>query len=283
MTGLSIDTVRAWERRYRLVTPARDAGGVRRYSEQDVARLELARAATTLGHPIRAVAKLSDEELHRLVRDAQSHAPVAGAAEPTVHAVIDAVRRYDLDQAERVLHAGALLMPTDEFVMDVLVPLMQRVGTLWESGHLSIAHEHIVSHLVRNLVGRLSRLRESGIPCSMVFATPPGEPHEFGITLAACMASMHGLRPCVLGPNLPAGEIVAAARHLRPRTVVIGITLPMPSGDVARFIHALDARLPSRTEIWVGGEGSTAAAGWPNRARHVPTLRDFLHRIGNAA
>jgi DNA-binding transcriptional MerR regulator len=284
MTGLSIDTLRAWERRYRIVTPLRDEGGVRRYSEQDVARLELARAATALGHPIRTVAKLSDEELYYLVREAQADTPGRGAAaEPTVRAVIESLRCYDLDQAERVLHAAALLMPTDELVMDVLVPLMQRVGSLWESGHLSIAQEHIVSQLLRNLVGRLSRLRENATPCAMVFATPPGEPHEFGISLAACMASMHGLRPCMLGPNLPAGEIVAAARHLRPRVVVVGITLPMQSGGVAHFLRALDTRLPARTEIWVGGEGSGETTNWPKRAHHLPTLRDFLHRIGNAA
>ena len=257
MTGLSVDTLRAWERRYRLVTPARDESGVRRYTEQDVARLELARAATTLGHPIRSVARLSDDELHRLVRTAHAREADAGHAEPTVHAAIEALQRYDLDRVERVLHSAALLMPTGEFVTGVLAPMLHRVGALWESGRLSIAQEHLVSHLVRTLVGRLARLREPGVPCSMLFATPPGELHEFGIDLAACIAAMHGQRPCVLGPNLPPGEIVAAARHLRPRTVVVGITMPMPSA------------------------GETA--GWPRRAHHVATLHDFLHRVASAA
>jgi MerR family transcriptional regulator, light-induced transcriptional regulator len=38
-TGLSKDTLRAWERRYGFPTPLRDAKGDRRYSMQQVERL----------------------------------------------------------------------------------------------------------------------------------------------------------------------------------------------------------------------------------------------------
>lgn len=279
MTGLSVDTLRAWERRYGLVAPRRDGGGVRRYSERDLARLELARAATALGHPIRAVAKLSNDELQRLVGSGSDAESIDPPAEPMVGAVLAFLERYDLDQAERALNARALLMPAEAFVMDVLVPLMQEVGRRWEAGRLSIAQEHIISYLVRNLVGRLARLRAVDGPCAMVFATPPGEPHEFGIALAACLASMHGLRPCVLGPNLPAGEVVAASRHLRPRTVVIGVTLCVEPDACAYYVRALNTTLPRRTEIWVGGEGAKDRREWPPRAHHIASLRDFARRI----
>ena len=40
LTGIAIDTLRAWERRYGAVTPVRDSRG-RLYSDADVARLRL--------------------------------------------------------------------------------------------------------------------------------------------------------------------------------------------------------------------------------------------------
>ena len=43
-TGLSPDVIRAWERRYDLLQPARTSGGFRLYSTSDLARLRLARA-----------------------------------------------------------------------------------------------------------------------------------------------------------------------------------------------------------------------------------------------
>ena len=44
LTGIGIDTLRAWERRYGAVTPTRDDRG-RMYTEADVARLRLLNGA----------------------------------------------------------------------------------------------------------------------------------------------------------------------------------------------------------------------------------------------
>jgi len=51
MTGLTVDTIRAWERRYALVAPARDEAGIRQYGRADIARLELARARRSRATP----------------------------------------------------------------------------------------------------------------------------------------------------------------------------------------------------------------------------------------
>ena len=65
-TGLSVETLRAWERRYEVVAPSRDSSGRRTYSAADVARLRLLRTATELGHTISRLAPLS---MGRLVDD----------------------------------------------------------------------------------------------------------------------------------------------------------------------------------------------------------------------
>ena len=38
-TGLSIPTIRAWERRYGVIDPARTAGGYRLYDDEAIERL----------------------------------------------------------------------------------------------------------------------------------------------------------------------------------------------------------------------------------------------------
>lgn len=54
--GVSVDTIRAWERRYELLQPERTAGGQRVYTEADLARLEEARRLLEEGWTIRAAA-----------------------------------------------------------------------------------------------------------------------------------------------------------------------------------------------------------------------------------
>ena len=275
MTGLSIDTLRAWEKRYGLVAPARDASGLRRYSDDDVARLELARAATALGHPIRWVAKHSDDQLRALVR-----APGAAdeAGEPTVRAVLEHLGRYDTVRAERALNAAALLMPGDAFVLAVLAPLLRTVGSLWEAGRVSVAQEHLISQVVRNVLARLAATRATSDACAMLFVTPPGELHELGIQLAATLLAIRGERPCMLGASVPASDISAAARFLQPRAVVVGTSPSLEASELTAFLLHLDAKLPQRIDLLVGGDAKRAGT-WPRRAQHVARLEDFASSL----
>src|SRR5579885_2828091 len=50
LTGLPVDVIRAWERRYGVPRPARTAGGHRLYSPRDVALLRRAAALRAEGH-----------------------------------------------------------------------------------------------------------------------------------------------------------------------------------------------------------------------------------------
>src|SRR5512146_1087905 len=59
LTGIGIDTLRAWERRHRAVTPVRDERG-RMYTDADIARLRLLRGAVEHGHSIGRLAGLTD-------------------------------------------------------------------------------------------------------------------------------------------------------------------------------------------------------------------------------
>ena len=69
MTGLSVDTLRAWERRYEAVVPTRDDRG-RIYSDADVDRLRQLAVLVDRGHAIGAVANLPAGELQRLMGSA---------------------------------------------------------------------------------------------------------------------------------------------------------------------------------------------------------------------
>ncbi|MFT5585855.1 MAG: DNA-binding transcriptional MerR regulator [Cognaticolwellia sp.] len=63
LSGVPADTIRTWERRYRLLVPARDARGRRVYSGAQLARLRLIASLNEHGERIADLAKLSDDEL----------------------------------------------------------------------------------------------------------------------------------------------------------------------------------------------------------------------------
>ena len=65
MANLSIDTIRAWEKRYRAVVPQRAQGGRRQFSRDDVERLVLLREIVGRRHRNLARCPLFDRRIAR--------------------------------------------------------------------------------------------------------------------------------------------------------------------------------------------------------------------------
>jgi MerR family transcriptional regulator, light-induced transcriptional regulator len=267
LTGLPVDTLRAWERRYQAVNPSR-AGRGRLYSEADIRRLLLLRRAVDGGHAIGQVASLSDdalEQLHLAGTTAQKDRPDAGLGVfQTLEPILRAIQAYDYSATNEELGRLALLLTPSELVHKAVLPLMRLAGENWEKGIFQIAHEHLLSACVRNLLGGLVRRQETriGHPGILV-TTPSGELHEFGILAAAMIAVAHQLQVAYLGPNLPAAEILFAARNLAPRAVVLGIMEMNATPAVRAEVERLGRELPKSVELWVGGSGGRKLAGPP--------------------
>jgi len=281
-TGIAIDTIRAWERRYALVRPARTQAGVRLYSDADVSRLRLARDAVALGHPIGMVSRLSDGELRKLGAPRVSSAAPDGPAAIVSH-ILEAGREYDLARAQQLLGSAAMMMTPLDLIAHVLVPLMHGVGEGVQARRMSIAQEHAISNQVRNVMGSLSRLQPAIKGRTLLFATPPDELHEFGTLFAATVAALQGYESFVLGTNVPASEVARAARAIGPSGIVVGITRDPQPRRIAQYLRELRRRLPSATAIILGGRGAAGipASALPAGTAVTAALADFAAHIGS--
>jgi len=142
MTGLSIDVIRVWERRYAAVVPERADNGHRRYDDDHVRRLVLLRDAISRGQTISKLAPLRTDEIETLL----SESPISSEQDAaTVDRLFDhvlAARTAELtDDLTRVMASR----PPAEACDRVLGPLLERVGDAWESGVISPAFERIAS------------------------------------------------------------------------------------------------------------------------------------------
>ncbi|MEM6786806.1 MAG: MerR family transcriptional regulator [Myxococcota bacterium] len=77
LTGLSVNTIRTWERRYEAVRPARDEAGRRSYRSEDIARLKLLRALSQRGESVRQLARLTTDALDQRLQTHRASSPVA--------------------------------------------------------------------------------------------------------------------------------------------------------------------------------------------------------------
>jgi DNA-binding transcriptional MerR regulator/methylmalonyl-CoA mutase cobalamin-binding subunit len=257
LTGVGIDTLRAWERRHGAVAPTRDERG-RLYSDADVRRLRLLRDAVAQGHSIGRIATLDIIALEALAT-ASVEPRATGSAAPARATVdnaplLEALRRFDTAAVEAALGRAAVMLTPSELLRQVVVPVLTEVGDDWCKRRVGVAHEHLMSAVVRNVLG--SFLHVYGRPQSAVrilLATPVHERHEFGVLGAALLAASAGLDALYLGPELPAGDIVDCAVTAEADVVVLGVTAAEQGGAIEGEVEEVARHLPKDIELWLGG------------------------------
>jgi methanogenic corrinoid protein MtbC1 len=230
----------------------------RQYGPEHIERLLLLNQLVQKGHAIGGIASRSDEELRGLLTQQPSQ-PVSLQTPPAdmLAPILAAVESFETLRASNELSRLAAVLSPRDLVYQVAVPLMREVGIRWHNGTLAIAQEHLVSQMLRTLLGSMMRLFRPPNPAmTMVLSTPAGESHEFGILAAAMLASLAGVEPVYLGPNLPAREIAEAARRTSAKVVALSVTFP--SETTQEELNALAAAMPEDAELWVGGASSAA-------------------------
>lgn len=271
LTGLTPDTIRVWERRYEAVKPERTGGNKRRYSENEVRRLVLLRRATELGHSIGQVARLREDDLHRILGESTSDGS-SGTTSGSVYSTlvedyIDSIRNFDVRGAESLLARTAAVMAPVTLSLELIVPLMRHVGRAWQEGQLKTYHEHIISGQLRNLLGTLMRYTgiAPGAP-RVIVSTPPGHLHEFGAIIGAFIAASRGLEPIYLGADMPFEDLSDAAQQSDSDLIVLSIARDCRADEQAAMVEGLRA-LASRHEVWLGIPRRHALASLDSSAR----------------
>jgi methanogenic corrinoid protein MtbC1 len=268
------------------------------YGEADVRRLVVLRDLVAQGYAIGQVGRLNDRQLRALVERQLEAGQAPGlpgrirdGGRPRleqIQNILQAVLRFDYAAADRELGRLATVLSARDVIHRVALPLMRAVGEQWHVGKISIAQEHLASALIRNLLGGLIRLYSpEQPPARLMFTTPAGEEHEFGILAGAMLAAGGGLGVIYLGPNLPADEIVTAVRRAGPDALVLGVAGTDAMPKLLEEIRHVAQKLPTRTELWLGGK-EAARAQTVMAGRPTVLLTDFtsyerqLKRIGAA-
>jgi methanogenic corrinoid protein MtbC1 len=258
--GVSPDVVRAWERRYGVVEPERDASGRRVYTQSDIDRLVLLARATEGGRSIGQVAKLQDEVLRELIRQRVAARAAAGMLDPgadsgaLVQEGMRLVRALDGHNLEVFLLHAASRHGVPVLLRTLVGPLFREIGVEWHAGRLTPAQEHLATTTVRGvivrLLGTLPRIDDAPV---LLAATPAGERHEIGILMVVAEAVTLGWRVTYLGADLPAAEIASAAEQTGARAVALGAVYAPDPGSLVREISALRRALSEDIALIVGG------------------------------
>jgi methanogenic corrinoid protein MtbC1 len=272
-TGISVDTLRAWERRYGRPRAIRLPSGHRRYTTGQVRWLRRVAEALAWGHKPSRVVPVDDEELDRLLAAAGDD-----ATEVTSHEdhYLDLVRAYRREELASLLQMEWRRLEPLDFFEHRIGPLLVAVGRLWANGELDIRHEHfrleVLEDLLRSLRVQLPA-PENGP--TLVLSTLPGESHGLGLQMIAILAALHGATAHVLGTNVPPEEMVTSAAETNAEAVAVSISLATGGVATDRILGELRHLLPEEVTLLVGGAGARGPRRGPRGVTYLDGLADF--------
>src|SRR5918994_1771097 len=187
-TGLSIELLRAWERRYGVPTPERTESGLRLYGEADLASIEQMRAELAAG--------LSPAEAARAVRaaGAPAPAPADGGLDASAHRLRAALHAYREADAQSELDQLFGRYGLETVLQRVILPFLRELGDRWACNEATVGQEHFASAIVHGRLVALARGWDTGIGPAAVLAAAPGEPHTLGPLCFAPLLRKQGWR-----------------------------------------------------------------------------------------
>jgi len=271
--AVSQDVLRAWERRYGLLKPARSAAGFRLYTGADEQRVRRMQAHLAGGLAAAEAARAALDEDDRAAAAAAASAGEPALGEPTEDVAVELVgattggelRRLaqrlrraldELDEpaAQQVLDRLLADFTVETALREVIVPYLRELGDRWAAGTTSVATEHFASNLLRTRLASLALGWGQGRGPIAVLACPPGERHDLPLLASGVLLHRNGWRIVYLGADTPVAELAQTVADKHPDTVVLAAVTPDRFNDCVGDLIPLARTAPLR----LAGAGATA-------------------------
>ena len=255
MTGISMATLRAWERRYEFPESKRTTGGHRLYSERDIIRLRWVKQRIDGGMQ-------TSQAIHALQHQEQTGQPVlteeafnvqpirlSGQVYPLVtidregkrsyfanlqERLTNALIHHDTLDADELLGEALALYSPEVLMLSVIRPVFEEIGELWEQSKIGVATEHLATNYLRQ---RLLTWMTSAPPPrwkhTIILACAPDEWHEGSLLIMGALLRRRLWSVVYLGQAVPLQDLASLIREVNPSMVVVVAMMENSASNLA--------------------------------------------------
>lgn len=260
-TGVRPVTLRAWERRYDLLSPKRLDNNYRLYSERDIEivrwithRLEEGLSISTAVREYKDLRASSiwPEALPTVLAPQLSQTP---QYPPQVYAekLFTALITHNESEAKTIVDAIQSMFDLNIIFLEIFYPCLVEIGDAWYRGEIRIATEHFASAFIRGVLMNLLQAFPiySQTP-SLLVGCAPEEFHEIASLMLAVLLRREGYMVEYLGADLPLEDLVAYADDIQPDMIILSSSSTMSARPLFKLQAMLNA-LPTKPKFGFGG------------------------------
>jgi len=278
LCGIKAHTLRAWERRYKLLAPKRKAGNHRLYDREDLRYLLRIAYLYHNGHKISSIAKLNEEEICRL---ALSLAASGGSSEIFAGHLMEATMDFEQEKFDKVLHNIILHMGFEKAMARVVLPFLHKIGLFWLTGNIIPAQEHFASALItKKVCVAINGLDDppTRLDKNVLLYCPIGEFHEIPLLYMRYLMKKNGIPTVYFGRNVAISELEYYCTRKPVTHLYFHLITNLLRCEPDQYLDKLAAAFPDK-QIVMSGNLGILRKDYPN----VRILKGLEEMIAYAA
>lgn len=262
-SGIAAPTLRAWERRYGILSPDRTLNDYRLYSERDIAIIRWLKDHIDAGMSISqaiALFRHFGENQKQLHREAGAGEGASSSLETyNMHfaqeRLLAAFRGLDEAAASQLMAPVLAIYPIEQICTELIMPTLWEIGRLWEQGLITVSIEHFASAFFHGLLTNLFHAMPVHSTNPLVIACcAPGEVHELAPLMLSLFLRRAGLHVAYLGQSIETAGLLQTIGQLSPTLICVSVTLISCLEAVVELGQQLQELSPPRPIFIFGGQ-----------------------------
>jgi methanogenic corrinoid protein MtbC1 len=180
---------------------------------------------------------------------------LAGAQqERIVNELIQMMVDLDTQGFEKILDKQIAANGIEKVIIRIIFPFFDRIGILWQTGHINPAQEHLTTNIIRQklIVGIDQARPVLKIKRSFLLFLPEKEHHELGLLLVYYLLKKRGVEVFYIGANVPLKDAQFVSDIKKPDFVYIHLTSTSPGFNFEKFLRQTGEKI-SRPKIIISG------------------------------
>ena len=242
LSGVKAHTIRIWEKRYNILTPERTDTNIRTY---DVCSLQKILNVTFLndhGYKISRIAKLSDPEILKMVKEVAASTSVQSRA---INSFKIAMINFDQALFNKTYISLLETKTFQKIFHEVFIPLLDEIGLLWQTDTINPVHEHFLVGLIKQkLYLNIAQLENEGNyrdESLYVLFLPENEIHDLGVLYLNYELNLNQRKTIYLGPSMPIKDMKYLLEiHSNPKFISY---LTIAPKEIPEFIEEFEKEL----------------------------------------
>ncbi len=271
LSGIKAHTIRMWEQRYNFLKPQRSCTNIRYYSNDELKTILNIALLNKYGYKISHIDRMQPSEISEKILALRD---VEAIQERIINELVREMVELQTEKFEVTLNRYIKEKGIEKTVKEIIFPFLEKIGILWQTGHIMPAQEHFVTNIIRQkLIVAIDSLPGNPQGKTCILFLPEGEYHELGLLFLSYLVKSHGARALYLGANVPMRDLESIILAMKPEMAFVHLTTTSANFNFEKFLRIIDQK-SNKIPIIISGYPTS------NYHKEIPPSVTFKRTFG---